>query len=727
MSSAYVITSPKARFSEDKLYSFMKTIYFKEPHDAEICITADARYKLWINEKLVSFGPYKGCDAEKYYDCVSIADFLVPGENSFFAEVLQLSNPSDIAKHHFLQSVHRTGNMAFALWGYVYDGEEKKELFTDESWLCAEEKGIQFIVPTYAYYAGLNENVKAVKQKKWQNVVNLCKMQADNILNNFQHGETKLWFAKGHDLPQQIYVPTKLSRQDANGVYDAQRIVTGFIKVKAHGSGKIKLIYAESYAFQENGAAVKQNRTDINGTIVGDYDTLELEGSTCYETFWFRTFRFIKIEKDESVLIDDIEYAATGYPLEILQEYDFGSESDNKLWNISINTLQCCMHETYEDCPYYEQLQYAMDTYLQIVYSLQIAEDDRLAKRAIHHFALSVHSGSICQSRYPSVVTQYIPGFSLFLVWMLDILEKKRGEHEFIKNYLGVIDMIFQSIKNDIRPDGLLRKNLHWNFIDWAEPWRKNRGVPDSDDHDALTVYNMMVVSALKCAARLNMIFGRSCVANEYLAYAKQLGEKIKEKCLNKELGLYADTDQQKTYSQHAQVWAVLSGIADQAEAAALMKKSQNLYALGSLAYSYFVMRALECAEIYECSESIMDQYRNLLPLNCTTIPETANNPRSECHAWGAVAIYEFTAVVLGVKDAVQDCIEIKPYIHNRKHAKGTVFTRLGEINVEWSVCEGMFRIHAETQNDIGIKILMPDQTWIEGRKSINAECEITH
>mgnify|MGYP004524763561 FL=1 len=68
----------------------------------------------------------------------------------------------------------------------------------------------------------------------------------------------------------------------------------------------------------------------------------------------------------------------TGYPLSLSGSYDFYDKTDNKLWDISVRTLKNCMTDTFNDCPYYEQLQYAMDTYLQIIYAAQITNDDRL-------------------------------------------------------------------------------------------------------------------------------------------------------------------------------------------------------------------------------------------------------------------------------------------------------------------------------------------------------------
>jgi len=39
--------------------------------------------------------------------------------------------------------------------------------------------------------------------------------------------------------------------------------------------------------------------------------------------------------------------------------------------------------ETYMDCPYYEQLQFIMDTRLQMLFTYAVSRDARLAKKAL--------------------------------------------------------------------------------------------------------------------------------------------------------------------------------------------------------------------------------------------------------------------------------------------------------------------------------------------------------
>lgn len=69
---------------------------------------------------------------------------------------------------------------------------------------------------------------------------------------------------------------------------------------------------------------------------------------------------------------------------------------------------------------------------------------------------------------------------------------------------------------------------------------------------------------------------------------------------------------------------------------------------------------------------------------NSTTCIEDETQERSDCHAWGALILYELPSVILGVRpeSAGYQTVAIKPVLGYLKEAEGTVSTPVGDIYV---------------------------------------------
>lgn len=81
---------------------------------------------------------------------------------------------------------------------------------------------------------------------------------------------------------------------------------------------------------------------------------------------------------------------------------------------------------------------------------------------------------------------------------------------------------------------------------------------------------------------------------------------------------------------------------------------------------------------------------------------------RSDCHAWGALALYELPSVILGVRPGKPGYEEIvvKPRTETVEWAKGTVTTPKGEVVVSWQKqTDGSVIINADGPADVPITV----------------------
>lgn len=718
MKAAKVITSPMAKPDQNKLYRFRRSYDFKRPQKMVVHVLADARYKLYVNGTLVSVGPCKSCGTEKYYETVEITKQLQDGENIITAEVAQLTSLMDFEGKMHIGAVLRTGILAFALWGAVsLEGGEEIPLLTDAAWKVTEDHVVTFTTVKYAMYVGMNEKVvpAAAEKYEWQNAVELCPVQCMEHGELSKYGEKLPWFSQKRPIPL-MYTKQMEFRQLSGGVYDAGELTSGYVQYRCSGNGKIRLTYAESFSIKENGRYVKRDRACEKGEIIGDYDEIILEGQEmAHQTFWMRTFRYIKVETEGSARLESLRYLETGYPLEVDGTYDFGNSTDNQLWDISVRTLKRCMQETYVDCPYYEQLQYAMDTQLQMLFTYQLTGDDRLAKKAIHDFASSQMTDGMIHSRHPSMVPQVIPGFSIFFVQMLCDHYQRFGDLSFVERYLHHVDGVLNWHKYMLGEDGLIKKSRYWNFVDWAVTWEDTAGVPLTGTDEPIAIQSLMYSYALQNVATLCRAAGRSDMAGSYLETSEKLNEAVNRLCFDEKRRLYANGPEKKEFCQHTQVWAVLSGASNIVRGKQIMENSFALEAKATFAFAFYLFRALEKVGLYEKRAEMLEQLRALTKLNCTTVPEIpGETTRSECHAWSAIVLYEYTSVDLGIRkiDAPKKCIEIRPYIKDRDYAKGTIPTVWGGLTVEWSKHpDGNFQLKVDGPDKIKKYITLPDGT----------------
>jgi alpha-L-rhamnosidase len=389
--------------------------------------------------------------------------------------------------------------------------------------------------------------------------------------------------------------------------------------------------------------------------------------------------------------------------LDITGSFASSSILDRTLWDVSLRTLLNCMHETFEDCPYYEQLQYAMDTRSQALFSLYLSADDRLIRRAIEDFAASGDPMGLTESRSPSVEPQFIPGFSLYWIRMVADHVAHVGDRSFTERFTGRIDAVLRQFDDWVSADGFVISPAEggpggpvWNFVDWTDAWRSAMGVPDLGPRRANTIATFMYITALRAAASIAQFCGSNGLAQEYLSRAEAIADCIGSSTAWDETSRYfRDTDQGLPQSVHAQVWAVLSGIVSGDQAADLLRRATADKTLAPCSYAAAIdlFDALRQAGVDDRID--WTPWQDMLAANLTTWAEDTVSLRSDCHAWGSVPLQHFPRYVLGVSPAAPGfaAATIDPAPSELEWAKGTVPTPQGPITVHWTRPDGNKRL----------------------------------
>lgn len=234
----------------------------------------------------------------------------------------------------------------------------------------------------------------------------------------------------------------------------------------------------------------------------------------------------------------------------------------------------------------------------------------------------------------------------------------------------------------------------YWSFIDWTAQWDSTSGVPTAILKGPVTMESLLYILGLQKVAELADFAGRSCTAQEYRGRAAQVQKAVRSHCTGRALTggseacLIQDGPGVEEYSTHCQVFAILTGTVTPKEGKELLKETVGnpQYPQCSVAMAFYLLRALELADWYEKSNDIWDTWRNMVKDHLTTCVENDTDARSDCHAWGAVALYELPAVILGVRPASPGfgAIRIAPRMGYLTEAFGSVITPRGEVSVSW-------------------------------------------
>lgn len=711
--TAQWITHPTESALDYGVFHFRKNIELTTvPAEFIIHVSADNRYRFFVNGQLVCFGPARGDLAHWFYESINIAPFLKPGKNLLAAVVWNFGDDKPWAQFTLKTALIVQGNSAAehiantdATWkviknvSYSPASDDAKEAlgqfivvgpgdrvdaskypwnwetagFSDENWSKAKpiDVGHPRGVGTDINWVLTPRKIPQMEQKE-QRFSAVRRVSGSVLPEGFLQGKAK-W--------------TIPANQKVTILFDQGNLTTGYPElVVSKGKGsRIKLIYAEAL-FDSKGN--KGNRQDIEGKQIKGYADIFLPdgGATrLFRPLWFRTWKYLQVEietKNEALTIDDFKSEFAAYPLQENAVFEADNAELKQIWNTGWHTARLCANETYYDCPYYEQLQYVGDTRIQALISMYVSGDDRLVRNSLLQYNESRIYEGLTQSRYPSASPQVIPPFSLYWVDMVHDYWTLRDEPEFIQQFLPGIDQVLNWFIRRIDPKtGLLGKVEYWNFVDWADEWpwvTENRigGVPKGGSTDGQSsILTMQLAYAVQRAAELNDYFENPVQAEKYKQLAQYLTQSVHENCWDASRNYLADTPNKTEFSMHAQIFGVLTNTIPENAQKAMVERimSDTKLIQPTLYFRFYLTQALKKTGLADRYLATLGPWKEMLKNGLTTFAEKQDPTRSDCHAWSASPNYDFLATVAGIRPASPGfkTVRIEPALGELKFIKG--------------------------------------------------------
>ena len=658
-------------------------------------VTADSRYRLWVNGTLVGFGPARCDPRHQYYDTYDIRRALRPGQNAIAALV-----------HHYGVGTqfYVRGAAGFLLQADVRSAGREIRLQTDRTWRVASSAAWLSDVPRLNAQLGFSEVFDARREPAgWRSpVFDDFEWEAATVLG--PAAGTEPWQAllprpiphlavreifpikvaavgesagptpAPRDLAKamggephaplaacSIDAPDALLQRDGKPaivvaprgasafvVLDFGREVVGVPRVAIADApgGILDMGYAET---------LTKGRVDPTRGGIRYADRCRLRpGEQAWELFGQRAFRFLQLsfrDLEGPVKVDAVSLQLVTYPVRAAGSFRSSDPLLDRIWQVGADTCRLCMQDGFIDCPTRERAQWWGDARVEMHIAAYAFGDGRLAANGLRQIAWSQRRDGSVLAAYPAGGRPAVlPDYAA--LWVTSL-----REHWWLSGDAGPMREVWPQVRKllawfhgHVDRHGLLADVPGWTFIDAAS----------IDKAGECAALNAFYHRALLDAAQMAHALGHEADASRCLARAERLRSAFNGRLWATDSGCYADARSDeglaKGRSVHANALAVLCGLADGARATAATDRVARLIAAeptghASPYFMHYVLGALfREGRAQVALDAIRRGWKVMLDGGATTWWEHWHPRASWCHAWSGTPTYHLPAWVVGVR-----------------------------------------------------------------------------
>lgn len=652
----------------NRYFEYKTKIEIEEICDTKFYISAYTEYAVYINGQFVECGQYDDYEDMKFYDVFSITEYLHKGFNEL--EVHQYVCGTDFSTRR-----KQIPGIIFAVVA-----EDKTLCVSDETCFVREnahyETEPEIVTPQLSYNFEYDARVKELAFKS-------CKI-VEKTKTLLERPIKKLSVAKevsGDLCTQGVFLEWNAEAMKSKRSQHAyfSNLNRKDMVSDLDGGG---IEWKVPPGYQHDGAYFIY---DMGGEIAGllDFfidvpkdceillsfgehlDDLRVRSSIGPRNFTFRYYakagqnrffypfqrwglRYLQVMIYESSgTIFHMGVRSTNYPLKY-KKIPVQDALQRLIWETGRRTLSLCMHEHYEDCPWREQAQYAMDSRVQILCGYYAFDEYDFPKATLKLMAHSLREDKLLELCAPGRVPVNIPCFTaVFVREVMEYVEYSR-DYEFAKELLPVLRSIVEGFLCRITQSGLVGQfEEQWNFYEW-KPRLNGFDTPEGTEYDCLL--NAFVSDAFQCYAKINEPIDLE-ESKKYYEVSKQLNKAMHDAFWRPEHLGYATYLQEKEPSHELtqSMMMFCNAVPGQWKKEVINTiKSKKLIpcSLSMTIYTYEVLLQYS-KDNYAYVEADMESiWSKMLCTNTDTFWETDEGADafsyagSLCHGWSAVPIY---------------------------------------------------------------------------------------
>ena len=698
-----------------------------------IKVSADSRYRLYLNGVFVNAGPVRGSATLNFYDETDISGYLKKGHNEIFFEVYSL-----LAENYVFNSLVP-----------ALIAEIPGMLATDESFQVQNAECWKTDVPWYTKQSGKMEfrDLRIKPGEKWQNAVavtdirHLAKELRPNLLPDLNQRiffpvNIPRCYEVSHDLPDvphdippfledESHYPATPGRfinrddlltapcgESGTVILPGERaagMIVSFdweisgraeLLIEAPAGTEVQIVYAET---------IVNNRLKTKFSM--DYHFTDCfildEGKNVLTTsFSERGFRVLQIsirKFDRPVKIRYIRGIDLRYPFSRRGSFHCSDELLNRINEVCAETISACTSDVFTDCPWRERAFWANDLLVNNLASLSCFGPGAIHRRCFELLFSQKHSSGMIPAVIPQPFYSGQPlifaATNLYTPLILMDYLLYSGDAAEVKKYLPDVERILDAAWQLADEDGILRSSgvtARWNFFDWSF---ESNGYGCSGARESMLT--SLFIIAVKTFEKLAAFTGYTCDEAKNLARRKLSAANLEKWFVSPENNwiveeLCTEKDSVELSTQLAHALWLLTGDASEEKIPDFTRALTSWQCLMPDFYlHYFWFRAAAVTGQEETGlNRIRKDWGRCIATGSPTLYEAGihgfgfeamDGSGSLCHAFGTIPVNFFQQVILGVKPLLPGFKEFTfdPKLFDLEFAEGRIPVPGGAIEVK--------------------------------------------
>lgn len=600
---------------------FKEYFTVKNPDFVEIKISCVSDYVLYINDKFVGFNQYPNFKEKKFYDVYNLKKYLKSGINKLY--IIALS------KNYNTSSCIKDDK------GLLFEITNKNKV------LCYSNSKTKSRLDSN-YKSGIIHNITPQLGMSYEYSFTTNKNSYDNSIIIKHKCKILKRPIKKLDISNKV-IFNKIS----DHIFEAKKEIAGYLyfKIIANKDCHIKIRYGEHIKDNDVRYKIHNRLFELNFDLK--------KGVNEFTGYFLRLgLRYLSIDNVTDLKILEIGILQALYPHKTI-DIATNDKQIKKILNKSLYTLDCCMHEHYEDCPWREQAQYTMDSRTQINIAYESFKNYEFIKANLEMMSYRLTNQNVLCITSPSSSNLSIPTYSLIYPLMVKEYYQNTKDISLVKViYKNTKIMINHYIDELI--DDLLPHQAEWNFYEWEKGLHNEKEIFKQikiiNQFD-LPLNAFMIIALENFAYICNLLHKPT---KKYIALANKIKKKAHDTFIAKSGLFYTYNKDNKKYhlSEYANIMAIYANICNKKEKDYILNILTSKNNLIPLTLSNYIFKYEILLESSKYDDYMINDIKHIWGYmdrqNASTYWETILGEKdfsgagSLCHGWSAVPAYVF-------------------------------------------------------------------------------------